>query len=79
MFNYGNYKLQPKQTEKPKVEPTSDLKEKVSLFAVIKDLMSNKNITGEMVQTEFKKKSVDMSVDELKELIKWLEGKEVQE
>ena len=79
VFNYGNCKSQPKQTEKPKTEPSPDLKEKAKLYATIKELMVNKNITGEMVQTEFKKKSVDMSVDELKELIKWLEGKEVQE
>ena len=83
VFNYGS-KIQVKQTEsskteKPKTEPSPELKEKAKLYATIKDLMVNKNITGDMVLEQFKKKSVDMSIDELKELIKWLEGKEVQE
>ena len=83
VFNYGSKiqvkQTEPSKTEKSKTEPSPDLKEKAKLYATIKELMANKNITGDMVLEEFKKKSVDMSIDELNQLIQWLEKKEVQE
>ena len=60
-------------------KPSDDLKIKVGLFKKIKNLMEEKNVTSEMVKTKYEKTSTEMSVEELKELIKWLEELEVQE
>lgn len=52
------------------------MKEAVNLLTTIKDLMSAKNIFSEELIKTFGKKSNEMTNEELKEVIKWLESKE---
>ena len=52
------------------------MKEAVKLLTTIKDLMSDKNIFSEELIKTFGKKSNEMTNEELKEVIKWLESKE---
>ena len=52
------------------------MKEAVKLLTTIKDLMSAKNIFSEELIKTFGKKSNEMTNEELKEVIKWLESKE---
>ena len=56
-----------------------DLKVKVKLFDKIKKIMEEKKITSDLIQSKYNKKSSQMSIDELNELIAWLETMEVQE
>ena len=49
------------------------MKEAVKLLTTIKDLMSAKNILSEELIEAFGKKSNEMTNEELKEVIKWLE------
>ena len=51
------------------------MKEAVKLLTTIKDLMSAKNIFSEELIETFGKKSNEMTNEELKEVIKWLEEK----
>ena len=51
------------------------MKEAVKLLTTIKDLMSAKNIFSEELIEAFGKKSNEMTNEELKEVIKWLEEK----
>ena len=51
------------------------MKEAVKLLTTIKDLMSAKNIFSEELIETFGKKSNEMTNEELKEVIKWLEQK----
>ena len=51
------------------------MKEAVKLLTTIKDLMSAKNILSEELIKTFGKKSNEMTNEELKEVIKWLEEK----
>ena len=51
------------------------MKEAVKLLTTIKDLMSAKNIFSEELIETFGKKSNEMTNEELKEVIKWLEKK----
>ena len=51
------------------------MKEAVKLLTTIKDLMSAKNIFSEELIKTFGKKSNEMTNEELKEVIKWLEQK----
>ena len=51
------------------------MKEAVKLLTTIKDLMSAKNILSEELIKTFGKKSNEMTNEELKEVIKWLEQK----
>ena len=51
------------------------MKEAVKLLTTIKDLMSAKNIFSEELIKTFGKKSNEMTNEELKEVIKWLEEK----
>ena len=51
------------------------MKEAVKLLTTIKDLMSAKNIFSEELIEVFGKKSNEMTNEELKEVIKWLEEK----
>ena len=51
------------------------MKEAVKLLTTIKDLMSAKNIFSEELIEIFGKKSNEMTNEELKEVIKWLEEK----
>ena len=51
------------------------MKEAVKLLTTIKDLMSAKNILSEELIEAFGKKSNEMTNEELKEVIKWLEEK----
>ena len=51
------------------------MKEAVKLLTTIKDLMSAKNIFSEELIEAFGKKSNEMTNEELKEVIKWLEQK----
>ena len=51
------------------------MKEAVKLLTTIKDLMSAKNILSEELIETFGKKSNEMTNEELKEVIKWLEEK----
>lgn len=51
------------------------MKEAVKLLTTIKDLMSAKNIFSEELIETFGKKSNEMTDEELKEVIKWLEEK----
>ena len=51
------------------------MKEAVKLLTTIKDLMSVKNIFSEELIETFGKKSNEMTNEELKEVIKWLEQK----
>ena len=51
------------------------MKEAVKLLTTIKDLMSDKNIFSEELIETFGKKSNEMTNEELKEVIKWLEQK----
>lgn len=51
------------------------MKEAVNLLTTIKDLMSAKNILSEELIKTFGKKSNEMTNEELKEVIKWLEQK----
>ena len=51
------------------------MKEAVKLLTTIKDLMSAKNIFSEELIEVFGKKSNEMTNEELKEVIKWLEKK----
>lgn len=51
------------------------MKEAVKLLTTIKDLMSTKNIFSEELIKTFGKKSNEMTNEELKEVIKWLEEK----
>ena len=51
------------------------MKEAVKLLTTIKDLMSDKNIFSEELIKTFGKKSNEMTNEELKEVIKWLEEK----
>ena len=51
------------------------MKEAVKLLATIKDLMSAKNILSEELIKTFGKKSNEMTNEELKEVINWLEEK----
>ena len=51
------------------------MKEAVKLLTTIKDLMSDKNIFSEELIKTFGKKSNEMTNEELKEVIKWLEQK----
>ena len=41
--------------------------------------MEEKKITSDLIQSKYNKKSSQMSIDELNELIAWLETMEVQE
>ena len=50
------------------------MKEAVKLLTTIKDLMSAKNIFSEELIETFGKKSNEMTNEELKEVIKWLES-----
>ena len=50
------------------------MKEAVKLLTTIKDLMSAKNIFSEELIKTFGKKSNEMTNEELKEVIKWLES-----
>ena len=50
------------------------MKEAVKLLTTIKDLMSAKNILSEELIETFGKKSNEMTNEELKEVIKWLES-----
>ena len=50
------------------------MKEAVKLLTTIKDLMSAKNIFSEELIEAFGKKSNEMTNEELKEVIKWLES-----
>ena len=50
------------------------MKEAVKLLTTIKDLMSAKNILSEELIEAFGKKSNEMTNEELKEVIKWLES-----
>lgn len=50
------------------------MKEAVKLLTTIKDLMSAKNILSEELIEAFGKKSNEMTNEELKEVIKWLEN-----
>ena len=50
------------------------MKEAVKLLTTIKDLMSAKNIFSEELIETFGKKSNEMTNEELKEVIKWLEN-----
>ena len=50
------------------------MKEAVKLLTTIKDLMSAKNIFSEELIKTFGKKSNEMTNEELKEVIKWLEN-----
>lgn len=50
------------------------MKEAVKLLTTIKDLMSAKNILSEELIKTFGKKSNEMTNEELKEVIKWLES-----
>lgn len=50
------------------------MKETVKLLTTIKDLMSAKNIFSEELIETFGKKSNEMTNEELKEVIKWLES-----
>ena len=50
------------------------MKEAVKLLTTIKDLMSVKNILSEELIETFGKKSNEMTNEELKEVIKWLES-----
>ena len=50
------------------------MKEAVKLLTTIKDLMSAKNIFSEELIEAFGKKSNEMTNEELKEVIKWLEN-----
>ena len=50
------------------------MKEAVKLLTTIKDLMSAKNILSEELIETFGKKSNEMTNEELKEVIKWLEN-----
>ena len=50
------------------------MKEAVKLLTTIKDLMSDKNIFSEELIETFGKKSNEMTNEELKEVIKWLEN-----
>lgn len=52
------------------------MKEAVNLLTTIKDLMSAKNIFSEELIKTFGKKSNEMTNEELKEVINWLESKE---
>ena len=51
------------------------MKEAVKLLTTIKDLMSAKNIFSEELSEKYGKKSNEMTNEELKEVIKWLEQK----
>ena len=51
------------------------MKEAVKLLTTIKDLMSDKNIFSEELIETFGKKSNEMTNEELKEVINWLEQK----
>lgn len=51
------------------------MKEAVKLLTTIKDLMSAKNILSEELIETFGKKSNEMTNEELKEVINWLENK----
>jgi len=52
-----------------------ELKERLQLMVDIKNLMSKKEITPDAVYEHTNKNSADMNIQELKEVIKWLEEK----
>lgn len=56
------------------VKTDEQMKEAVKLLKIIKDLMSAKNIFSEELIETFGKKSNEMTNEELKEVIKWLES-----
>ena len=58
-----------------KTKTDDQMKEAVKLLTTIKDLMSAKNILSEELIEAFGKKSNEMTNEELKEVIKWLEEK----
>ena len=57
------------------IKTDDQMKEAVKLLTTIKDLMSAKNILSEELIETFGKKSNEMTNEELKEVIKWLEEK----
>ena len=57
------------------IKTDDQMKEAVKLLTTIKDLMSAKNIFSEELIETFGKKSNEMTNEELKEVIKWLEEK----